>query len=71
MGSKRKARLVREKAEEFDARLSKMVVDDVAAGTATPSFHSALLEREQAGKSELTPFQRDSLSGLVTIVRQL
>jgi hypothetical protein len=64
MTSKRRARIAREGGEELDYRLSKGVADRLAAGEDTSSFHAGLLEREKEGKSDLTVFERDSLTGM-------
>lgn len=66
MKSKRTARIAREESELLDAKLSQMVQDRLDSGEATSSFHAGLLEREREGKAELTPFERDGLSGIVT-----
>jgi hypothetical protein len=64
MPSKKRARAARDKGEVLDLKMSKMVQERVNEGEdGSASFHSGLLEREREGKAELTPFERDSLSG--------
>jgi hypothetical protein len=56
--------MAREAGEALDARLSKIVQDRMAQGEEINSFHSNLLKREkETATPELSPFERDSLSG--------
>jgi hypothetical protein len=71
MWSKKQARIAREGSEELDYRLSKMVQDRLAAGEDTSSFHAGLLALEREGKSNLTPLERDSLTGIAAGILRL
>jgi hypothetical protein len=63
MPSKRRARKVREEGAALDARISKETQDRIAAGEGVTCFHAGMLQSEAEGKAELSPLERDSLSG--------
>lgn len=63
MPSKKRAREARELGEGFDIRMSKLVERRVADGEGTQSFHVGLLEKAKEGKSELSEFEMNSLTG--------
>ena len=63
MPSKRKARIVRERGEKIDAEMNDTVAERLASGEELTAFHADLLSREREGKAELTPHERNSLSG--------
>jgi hypothetical protein len=68
MPSLRKARKLRDAGEALDLRMSRYVQDRLNRQEDTSSFHAALLQREKEGKSDMSAFERDTLSGVFLLI---
>jgi hypothetical protein len=63
MPSKKHGRIVRERGRAIDLKVSQIVEAKVDRNEDTSSLHATLLRQWKAGKSELSKFEMDSLSG--------